>query len=59
MRKEESYPPDDDSSVYRGRDLDCGDFGSRAEAQAYLEANPADADYLDGDGDGVACEWGT
>lgn len=49
----------DQSPVYRGSDLDCENFGSRAEAQAYLEAHPADADYLDGDGDGVACEWGT
>jgi hypothetical protein len=47
------------SSVYSGGDLDCDDFASRAEAQAYLEANSADADYLDGDGDGIACEWGT
>jgi hypothetical protein len=49
----------DPPSVYNGGDLDCEDFGSRSEAQAYLEANPADADYLDGDGDGLACEWGT
>lgn len=42
-------------SVYG--DLDCDDFSSRAGAQAYLESHPADADYLDGDGDGVACEW--
>jgi hypothetical protein len=49
----------DQPSVYNGRYRDCDDFGSRAEAQAHLEANPADADYLDGDGDGVACEWST
>jgi hypothetical protein len=49
----------DQPSVYNGGDLDCEDFGSRSEAQAYLEANPEDADYLDGDGDGIACEWGT
>jgi hypothetical protein len=48
----------DQPSVYNGGDLDCEDFGSRSEAQAYLEANPTDSDYLDGDGDGVACEWG-
>jgi hypothetical protein len=49
----------DQPSVYSGNDLDCEDFSSRAEAQAYLEANPAGADYLDGGGDGIACEWGT
>lgn len=49
----------DQPPVYRGSDLDCEDFASRAEAQAYLEANPTDADYLDGDGDRIACEWGT
>lgn len=47
----------DQPNVYIARDLDCEDFNSRAEAQVYLEANPADADYLNGDGDGVPCEW--
>jgi hypothetical protein len=37
-------------------DLDCGDFGSQAEAQANLEANPSDPNGLDGNDDGVACE---
>jgi hypothetical protein len=41
-----------------GGHLDCSDFGSQAEAQAHLDANPNDPHYLDGDGDGVACEWG-
>ena len=39
--------------------LDCDDFTSRAAAQEYLDSHPADAAYLDGDNDGVACEWGT
>lgn len=37
-------------------DLDCGDFGSQAEAQANLQANPNDPNQLDGNDDGVACE---
>ena len=36
--------------------LDCGDFGSRAEAQAHLDADPSDPDGLDGNNDGIACE---
>lgn len=39
--------------------LDCDDFTSRAAAQEYLDSRPPDAAYLDGDNDGVACEWGT
>jgi hypothetical protein len=42
-----------------GNYLDCEDFASRADAQAYLDSNPHDPNYLDGDGDGIACEWGT
>lgn len=38
------------------RNLDCGDFRSRAEAQASLDANPSDPDGLDRNNDGVACE---
>ena len=40
-------------------DRDCADFSSQREAQRYFEAKggPADdPDYLDGDGDGTACE---
>jgi len=37
-------------------DKDCIDFATHAQAQAYFEAHPGDPDYLDGDGDGVACE---
>ncbi len=34
----------------------CSDFGSQAEAQAVLSADPSDPNGLDGDNDGVACE---
>jgi hypothetical protein len=40
----------------------CSDFGSSAQAQRYFLAagGPlSDASNLDGDGDGLACEWGT
>lgn len=38
-------------------DMDCGDFATQAEAQAFLAAaGPGDPHLLDGDGDGVACE---
>ena len=42
-----------------GGTLDCVDFGSQSQAQASLDADPSDPHYLDGDGDGDACEWGT
>ena len=37
-------------------DLDCADFGSNAEAQAALDADPTDPSDIDADGDGIACE---
>jgi len=36
--------------------LDCASFETHAEAQRVLEQDPSDPNYLDGDGDGVACE---
>src|SRR5829696_417726 len=36
--------------------LDCASFGTHPEAQRVLEQDPSDPNYLDGDGDGVACE---
>ena len=36
--------------------LNCDDFGSQADAQANLRANPGDLNNLDADDDGVACE---
>ena len=40
------------------RDLDCRDFASHREAQAFFEDNGPEEDphRLDGDSDGVACE---
>ena len=40
-------------------DLDCADFSTQADAQAYfvsLGGPSSDPDQLDGDGDGIACE---
>jgi hypothetical protein len=37
-------------------DVDCSDLGSRTAAQAYYDGHPGNADHLDGDGDGRACE---
>ena len=40
-----------------GRDRDCGDFATQADAQSFYEkAGPGDPHRLDGDGDGRACE---
>jgi micrococcal nuclease len=36
--------------------LDCANFDTHEEAQRVLEEDPSDPNYLDGDGDGVACE---
>jgi micrococcal nuclease len=36
--------------------LDCASFETHKEAQRVLEQDPSDPNYLDGDGDGVACE---
>lgn len=37
-------------------DRDCKDFKYQEEAQAVLDANPADPNNLDTDHDGIACE---
>jgi hypothetical protein len=39
-----------------GRDLDCADFATQAEAQAKFDADPTDPNGLDADDDGRACE---
>ena len=36
--------------------LDCEDFDSQAEAQAYYREDPTDPTDNDGDDDGIACE---
>jgi micrococcal nuclease len=38
------------------RNLDCASFETHEQAQRVLEQDPSDPNYLDGDGDGVACE---
>lgn len=38
------------------QDIDCDDFVTRQAAQALLDADPAYAEALDDDGDGLACE---
>jgi hypothetical protein len=48
-------PPPEPESVPTG-DLDCADFATQEEAQAVLDADPSDPNYLDGEGDGIACE---
>ena len=41
----------------KGRDRNCSDFSTQAEAQAFFEqAGPGDPHGLDGDGNGLACE---
>ena len=37
--------------------FNCSDFATQAQAQAVLRADPTDPNRLDGDGDGIACEW--
>ncbi|MDB5659550.1 MAG: hypothetical protein JWS10_2165 [Cypionkella sp.] len=49
-------------STVAGGGKSCSDFGSSAQAQRYFLAlgGPlSDPSNLDGDGDGLACEWGT
>ncbi|WP_083792067.1 excalibur calcium-binding domain-containing protein [Roseobacter sp. GAI101] len=49
------------STLTAGSDKDCGDFASGALAQRFFLASGGpsqDPHNLDGDGDGLACEWG-
>ena len=54
----ESEPGSQSPSAESGADsnLDCAGFETHEEAQRVLERDPSDPHYLDGDGDGVACE---
>jgi micrococcal nuclease len=54
----ESPPASQSASAGSGADsnLDCAGFETHEEAQRVLEQDPSDPHYLDGDGDGVACE---
>jgi micrococcal nuclease len=51
-------PGDESPSAGSGADsnLDCASFATHEEAQRVLDQDPSDPHYLDGDGDGVACE---
>src|SRR5689334_16097708 len=42
------------AGVASAQDRNCSDFSTQAEAQAALR--PGDADHLDANGDGIACE---
>lgn len=48
------------TNTYSGGDKDCSDFATHAEAQAYFESKGGsptnNADKLDADRDGIACE---
>lgn len=48
------------SSLVSAQDLDCGDFSSQSDAQAYFDGGGGSPAYnyngLDGDGNGLACD---
>jgi hypothetical protein len=48
--------PDDPPETPPSGDVDCSDFDTQEEAQAFFEMYPGDPYGLDSDGDGVACE---
>lgn len=50
-----SVPAPDPESTPTG-DLNCSDFDTREQAQAVLDEDPSDPNYLDGEGDGIPCE---
>jgi Excalibur calcium-binding domain len=54
----ESPAASQSSSPESGGDcnLYCASFETHEEAQRVFEQDPSDPNYLDGDGDGVACE---
>jgi micrococcal nuclease len=52
-----SPAPREQAPVPSFRDRDCSDFNSQTEAQEVLEDDPSDPNGLDGDSDGVACEY--
>ncbi|QNF31062.1 excalibur calcium-binding domain-containing protein [Metabacillus sp. KUDC1714] len=54
--EEDTYNSDDFIKGFVG-DVDCTDFASQAEAQAFFDAEgPSDPHDLDRDSDGLACE---
>jgi Excalibur calcium-binding domain len=54
----ENQPDDQPPSTGSGSDsdLDCASFATHEQAQKVYEQDLSDPHYLDGDGDGVACE---
>lgn len=48
--------PDDPPETPPSGDVNCSDFDTQEEAQAFFEMYPGDPYGLDSDGDGVACE---
>jgi micrococcal nuclease len=45
------------ASASAQRDMDCSDFRTQREAQAFFKSQePGDPHRLDGDNDGIACE---
>lgn len=48
--------PAADTGTSSSNDLNCSDFAVQEEAQAVLDRDPSDPNYLDGDNDGIACE---
>lgn len=52
-----SNPPAPGSPAPPSGDVNCSDFSSQAEAQAFFDSHgPGDPYGLDSDGDGIACE---
>ena len=50
------YQSDSSAGSAQDSNLDCASFETHEEAQRVLEQDPSDTNYLDGEGDGVACE---
>lgn len=48
---------DADGRTYRARNLTCLDFANQTDAQAAFNLLPDDLWWLDGDGNGIACEY--
>lgn len=42
--------------IGQGNRYNCSDFDTQQQAQAVLEADRSDPNWLDGDHDGIACE---
>jgi competence protein ComEC len=55
-QEEHTEPVQEPEPAPSGGDLNCSDFAIQEEAQAVLDSDASDPNYLDGEGDGVACE---